>query len=505
MTRGISPAPIAWRIGLERPRRDSRAVEGDAPALAGEGPTELATDERIVRAARSHALLVVASGVAISTMITIGVALGVGALQIAGTGLAALLAIVAPEFGLAILAGVFSLKAPSSVPAPGLNMAIVGCLLFGCVLRLPIDRPRLRLNPSAWLLTAFVFYIFAQQLPDMLGGWAGDKGHQIGYYFFQVLTGFGTILAAGYILRGRSPYPVLAVGLVGAAISAGTAVATFDNPAPGMPFGGLVAIADLGLRAAGPFSNPNYAGSFFAGTLVGTLGLLTFVSSRPIRWLLYAMAILLVVAIVEGQSRGAMIAAFAGIAALVWLRSRPLAIAIVAMGLVAAVLIYPAFVEWRLNNLRGSAAELGYAAMAASDETRLGGSLAGLPLFLAEPVFGVGFLQFYEKSISIAGRQTGIDAHNWYVNVFAEQGSIGGVLWLGMMAALLLELWALRGVALKIGFAVFAAFAVGFNFLQSPTAYQTIALPLLFLIAALVADWGDLPIRKPRTAIPSGP
>jgi O-antigen ligase len=450
-------------------------------------------------------LRVVVPAVVIGSMITAGVAFGSGALSAVGGLLALLIAIVAPEIGLAILASVFSLKAPPSIPAPGLNMLLVGCLLFGIVLRLPVDRPRLRLSASGLLLAAFVFYIFAQQLPDMAGGYAGDKGHQIGYYFFQVLTGFGTVLAAGYILRGRSPYPVLAAGLFGAAISAATAVATFDNPTPGLPFGGLVAIADLGLRAAGPFSNPNYMGSFLAGTLVGTLGLLTVTWSRPIKWLLIAMALLCVIALVEGQSRGAMIAAFAGTAALVWLRSRRVALTIVGIGVVAAVLIYPAFVEWRLNNLKGSAADLGYAQMAASDETRLGGSLAGAPLFLAEPVFGVGFLQFYEKSMSIAGRQTGIDAHNWYVNVFAEQGSIGGILWLAMLAAVLWEIRARRGVAQMVGFAVFAAFAVGFNFLQSPTAYQTIGLPLLFLIAALTADWGDLPVRQARSTSPNGP
>lgn len=497
MTRGSSPpAQIPWRPAPERP-----AAERGALAVPFRGSrTQLAARIETTTRGSVATLKIVAPAILISTLITAGVALGSGALSAVGGLLAMLVAIVAPEIGLAILVAVFSLKAPPSIPAPGLNMLLVGCLLFGCVLRLPIDRPRLRLNPSGWLLSAFVFYIFAQQLPDMLGGYTGDKGHQIGYYFLQVLTGFGTVIAAGYILRDRSPYPVLAMGLLGAAISAGTAVATFDNPAPGLPFGGLVAVADLSVRAAGPFSNPNYMGSFAAGTLVGALGLLTVTSFRLLKWLLVAMALLCVTALVESQSRGSMVAAFAGVAALVWLRSRRLALTIVGVGLVAAVAIYPAFVEWRLDNLRGSSAESGYAAMAESDENRLGGSLAGAQLFLAEPVFGVGFLQFVEKSMSIAGRQTGINAHNWYVNVFAEQGSIGGILWLGMMAAVLWEVRARQGVARTVGFAVFATFAVQFFFLESPTAYQTIGLPLLFLIAALTADWGDLPVHQAPTS-----
>jgi hypothetical protein len=221
--------------------------------------------------------------------------------------------------------------------------------------------------------------------------------------------------------------------------------------------------------------------------------------------MLLAVAFLCLISLFESQSRGAMIAGFAGIAALVWIRSRPVALAIVGTGLVAAVLIYPAFVEWRLNNLKGSASDLNYAAMAESDGKRLGGTLAGPPLFLAEPVFGVGFIQFFDKSISIAGRQTGINAHNWYVNVLGEEGSIGGVLWFGALAAVLIELRARRGVARTVGLAVFVSLVVGFNFLESPKAYQTIALPLLFLIAALTADWGDLHIRRARSEVSDGP
>ena len=109
------------------------------------------------------------------------------------------------------------------------------------------DRPtQLRLNPSALFLLGYLVYVSAQQLPDMLAGYRGDEGHTIGYLFFQVLTGFGLVLVAGYVLRGRSPLPVLTMALLGAAVAATVTAATFENQGAGSPFGGLVAVAEPG-------------------------------------------------------------------------------------------------------------------------------------------------------------------------------------------------------------------------------------------------------------------
>jgi O-antigen ligase len=299
------------------------------------------------------------------------------------------------------------------------------------------------------------------------------------------------VLAAAYILRGRSPYPVLALALAGALLATLTAVATFENTVSGPPFARLVATTDIGLRAAGPFVNPNYMGTFAVAVLVGILAAWTAIASPIGRAMLVGLVVLCVIALVQAQSRGAVVAGFAGLAALVWLRSRPLALAVVGMGLVAAVLIYPAFVEWRLTNLRGSVSDAGYVAMTESDDARLNATLAGPAMFLSEPIFGVGFGEFVEKSVTVSGLETGINAHNWYVNVLAEQGITGGILWLGATVAVAYELRSRRGVARMVGVAVLTTLVVGFLFLEGPTSVQLVAVPCLFLIAALVSDWGD--------------
>jgi hypothetical protein len=213
------------------------------------------------------------------------------------------------------------------------------------------------------------------------------------------------------------------------------------------------------------------------------------VRGRVAKALLVGLIVLLLVSIVEAQSRGAIIAAFAGTAAVAWLRSRTLAIGIVVAGVVGAALIYPAFVEWRLTNLQGDVSDAGYTELFKSDDARLNASLAGPALFAAEPVFGVGFGQFVEKSVEIARLDTGINAHNWYVNVLAEQGLTGGFLWLGLTALSFADLRARRGIARMVGIGTFTVLVVGMNFLEAPMSFQLVGIPALVLGAALVADW----------------
>lgn len=432
---------------------------------------------------------VVGPALVITAIIVAGSSLGSPGVAVVGAGLALVAAILVPEIGLAILAAVAPMVSPPGIPPPGLSTMLVMALLLGCIYRLPIERPRLRLNVSGLLLVGFAAYATAQQVPEMLNGYVGELDRAIGYLLIQLLTGLGIVLVGAWILRDRSPIPVLSMALAGAAFATGLAVATFESPVSGPPFAGLVATGEVGLRAAGPFHNPNYMGTFAAAVIVGSLGLWRAVRSPRARTLLIGVTMLFLVALVQAQSRGAFVALFAGVAALIWLQSRRLAIAVVGVGLVVAVLVYPAFVEWRLTNLRGDVSDAGYVAMFDSDNARIGAALAGPAMFLSAPIFGVGFGQFVTKSVEVSGLETGINAHNWYINVLAEQGLTGGLLWVGATVALARELRVRRGAARLVGVGVFSTLVVGFLFLEGPTSFQLVALPSLFLVAAIVSDW----------------
>jgi O-antigen ligase len=438
-------------------------------------------------------LVVVVPAAAIGALIVAGISLGSGAVQSVGALMALASALLAPEIGLAILVFLAPLPQPPAVPAPGLSFILAFALLLGCVYRLPVDRPRLRLSAAGLFLAGFMLYVAAQQLPDLISGYSGDLSHMVGYLFFQLLTGFALVLAAAYILRGRSPMPVLAMALAGATLTALITILTFDKSVVGPPFAALVATGDIGLRAAGPFTNPNYLGTFVAATIVGAVALWPAVSSRLGRVALLVVAGLSLIALIEAQSRGAMIACFIGVAAVIWLRHRALTIALVVGGVIAALLVYPAFVDWRLTNLRGEVTDAGYIAMTQSDDVRLDATLAGPAMFLSSPIFGVGFGQYSEKSVEISGLKTGINAHNWYVNVLAEQGLTGTILWVGATAATALALRRRTGTAQLVGIGMFAMVVIGLVFLEGPTSFQVIALPAIFLVAALTADWRPNP------------
>ena len=436
----------------------------------------------------SDAPVLLAAG-SITAAIVVGMAANAGPLAtIAAIG-AILAAIVSPAVGLAILAFTATLQPPAGVPAPGFASLLVGATLLGCVYRLPIDRPRPRANAPLLLLTAFVLYVTVQQLPEMASGYAGRQDHAVGYLFFQLLTGFGLVVAAVWVLSDRSPYPVIAMGLAGAATAALIAIVPYLAPAIGGPFINLAGHSEDVTRASGPFSNPNFMGASAAMAVAAAAGLLTSGRSRLMKGLLLGTTILLGWAVALSLSRGALITAVAGLAWLAVSRSRASAALVIVMGIVGALVIYTAFVEWRLVNLTGSASAAAFELTARSDEGRLLGVLASVPLFLSSPIVGIGFGHYLASSVQIIGNQTAVGAHNWYVYVLAEQGTVGIVLWVILLVALVAELRRRPPAPRRVGFAVLSALAAACLFLEAPTSFQTVALPSLFLVAALASDW----------------
>jgi hypothetical protein len=77
------------------------------------------------------------------------------------------------------------------------------------------------------------------------------------------------------------------------------------------------------------------------------------------------------------------------------------------------------------------------------------------------------------------------------VNTLAEQGITGALLWAGVTIATFLQLLPRRGVARAVGLGMLTVLVVGMNFLEAPLSFQLVAIPSLFLVAALVATWPD--------------
>lgn len=435
-------------------------------------------------------LAIAVPALAIGGTILAGMALNVSALTTVGALAAIGVAVVAPGIGLATIAFMGTFQPPLVIPAPGFNAVLVAAALLGCVYRLPIDRPRIRLTAPILLLTGFVLYVGMQQTPEMIAGYAGGLGYQVYSSFRELLTGFGTVVVAAYVLTRRSPFAYLSVGLVAAILSAIVAIATFGIPAVSPLLVGLTGQSGAVGRAVGTFGNPNYFGVYQAIATVTAVGLLVNARSLRLRALFLAASLVLGAALLVSMSRGGMITLAAGLACLTFSRSRlRVAVAITAALVLTAVVVFPLFVDWRLTITAGSSSAASYALQTESDDGRLAALLAGPQLFLTSPVFGIGWGHYMSMSSQVTGPGFALVAHNWYVSVLAELGAVGIVMWALLLGTLVITLRSRPTFPQSMGLGVLGSYAVGSILLEAPTSFQTSILAIIVIIAALASYW----------------
>lgn len=434
----------------------------------------------------------------IGSSILAGLALDLPQVTTLGALVAVLTASVSPAAGLATLAFIAPFE-PSTVFSPfGLNALLVAATIFGCVVRLPTERPHLRVDAILFLLSAFVVYAGVQQLPDMISGYPGPQSQFVGASYKQLLTGFGECIAAALVMTQRKPQPFLVAALASAGVAA---VLTIVAPSGSVLWASLsdsLATATGEARAVGPFGNANYFGLFVATAITTAAGWMVWARSPRTRVLLFATCAALGVALALTLSRGAMVALAAGGVCLAFTRRRALGVAVAGTALVLVAVVYPAFADLRLGLTYGSLSADAYVAAQQSDAERLRAVLAGFDLFLSSPVFGVGFGQYHFLSATLVGNQFSTFPHDWYISVLAEQGTVGAVIWIAFLIVVVARLRLRTQVAKSIGFSVLAAYTVGSLFTAPPTAFTISALPLLVLVAALVGDWTTSTLRGGR-------
>ena len=433
--------------------------------------------------------LLLAAG-AISGGIVAGMYVGSGLLMTVAAVAALIAGLVVPPLGLLVVAFLGPLRPPPVIPAPGFNMLLVGAILLGSVYRLPLSRNRLFVSPPLLLLCAFVLYIFVQQLPDMAAGYAGARSHDTGFLFFQLLTGLGAVVAAGFVLRGRSPYPFFVALLISATFSAILGILTGGGGGSYAQLENILSTSDIGGRATGPFGNPNAYGQFLAYGVALAAGWIASTGSYRIRTGLLVAVAIMGYAISLSLSRGAIAALLAGLVALAFARSRRVGSLAAGVALLLVVVGYPLFVQNRLTTELGSASSAAVEELNQSDEGRLDAVLAGPELFATSPIFGIGFGEYKYASASVTEQGGGLVAHNWYGTVLAEQGLLGIVLWLLMLVMVATWLRSLPARPRSFGFAMLAATVVGCLFLQPPTSFQMSVMPILVLTGVLVGDLG---------------
>lgn len=430
-----------------------------------------------------------------------GLAVGLAYILVAGasstqvTMLAGLfgagLAVIWPATGLTLLALILPMRETDALKPLYVDAVIVGATALGCVLRLPGDRRPVHLHPAAVVAVGYVVVSALSVIPAISGHppeWAPSAALQV----IRIGTAVGIFAVAVYLFRWLSPAPVLAVALLGATIAAALALGAYVDPGLVAPLDGVLSEAASAGRASGGFSNANYLGFFMTQASILAVGLwpATRRGHRP----LLAIAIALVVAaLVFSFSRNAYLGVIVGLTALTATRSPRAAVVLLIASVVAAVVLYPAFLEARVGGDVLDPDAIGQREQ--SENWRRLALGAGFSLFLTAPLFGVGFGVFHHLSPPYIGASPATYSHNAFVQVLAEQGLVGSIMVGVIGIALLVSLARTQTVLGRTALAMFIAYLVQSLFINSFTSLHISGLTWL-TTAAAVSAMGRRPMGR---------
>jgi O-antigen ligase len=185
---------------------------------------------------------------------------------------------------------------------------------------------------------------------------------------------------------------------------------------------------DESKRGTGPLAyGSNQLAAFLAQFAMFFCGFTAFVKRKKIKLAGYALVALTVVTTMYTFSRGSYLALIFSFAVLGVLKNRKMLI-VLAIFLITWQSVVPKSVTERVNMTKNS-----NGALEASAQERVDLWEQSKQMFLASPVFGMGYatFQFGEHTANLK------DTHNWYVKVLVETGVIGGVIAIVMLYQML--------------------------------------------------------------------
>lgn len=419
----------------------------------------------------------------------------------------AIMLVVRPHLGYLALLPMLAFGHTQGFPPHGPMFVLVGVGLGSVVVRLSLGMVRLQrsVRPALWCalafmaLTAFQLFLGVPAFGVSLPWRALSQYDQI----FIALS----VLAMGLVvLPGRSLAPYRVAFVASLAIVVAVGILHFIEP-------GLVKMIGLGwmvpsnafeYRASGVLANPNSLALALACGLAWIIATavwhLTHHRIDRATWLIPIIPAA-GLALFLTFSRAGLLALGVGLIAALARRSLRAAGALAAAAVLAAVLIYPLFLQVRLGQTFGNSSPAAQAVLAESDRLRSLMAASAIRAFLDAPIAGHGFATFGEISPSYSGQSILTSAHDLYLKVAAEQGIIG----LGLLAALLISIavpiWRAGDGPWLPSLAVVGAFAVFSLTSDTLGNAQTVAWAFFFM-AAGVAEAAFGRDAAPATARP---
>lgn len=319
----------------------------------------------------------------------------------------------------------------SRIVGVGVFQPLLALAIASLVLALIQGRVRLRWSPS-YLLALGLLAVTALSVLVAGGSYDGTEA-------LVELSKDLVYLAVVLVWVGSSRSLKLATGVLVVTLASLAALSVVQEFAFGnnLDFFGLsrVEVAQLGtvtLRHSGPESDAN----FWARSLVVALPLAiswwALAKERSLKWAAGIATVVIGFGLYLTQSRGGLIAALAAVLIWIVMAGRPYIRWLVLAPLVLAVLLVLPGVGSRLITLTDVAAADG-GVSDPSLQGRIGAQRSGVGMFVEHPILGVGFGAFassvpeYQRKLGIQAEV--LDAHNLYLEIAAETGAIGLLMW----------------------------------------------------------------------------
>jgi O-antigen ligase len=403
--------------------------------------------------------------------------------------IAVAVALAAPTAGITIVATLAMFREPIGLNPLHFNASVIGAAALAVVARILLAgyaRRRISIRPEFLAigayagLTVFQFTWIAFDVAHPRGLWARTE-------LTQVISGLLLILVIAVVFTPRTRLLLLAAMVPGVTVAGLVAIISISPAAlASLPIAGWLPLQDISARGTGFFRNPNYLGQAMAmGLILVGRGRRMDLPGPLTRWSIL-LAVVVALGMIASFSRGALLAAAAGVVVLYLRRGRRAALIAGILGTVVVLIGYQLLLATRHVLTFGPAIAASAAAQAASDAARLAVYKAGILMFLHRPLFGIGYGQFHYESVKYLPSQSITFSNDVFLGVAVEQGIPGIIALVVMLGAMAYALWRSGDEVALTALSMLAVFAVGSLFAENLTSLQTSAVLWVAIGCALV-------------------
>jgi hypothetical protein len=404
-------------------------------------------DRRAV-VARYHLDIAVVLGMVAAWVVIRTVFSDTGRLYVAWVALGAALILVTPRVGLIlyIVTAAFFEDVTFS-RALGLHDLLVVVLALSVGVRIVLDRGRTVPRSAALLLAGLLAVGTLAGVAHTVLRFDSDWAWHAAYTWVASIGGALIILVSAAWVARKGDLAPLITAVVVSVVVAVVALAEYVFPGlvSGGPLGWVGFWKDFAPRLAGIIPSPNGLAAQLVGPAALLLVALVFARDVRLRAAAAVALVPLVAALYLTYSRSPLVALVALVVIVAWRIRRVFGLVAIGVVLAASIMIVPSYLAFRGQAIgTGDAIPQPGQLLIATDQYRLQAWGAAVRMWEDAPVMGQGFLSYKLLADTYGDPLLG-SPHNEWLRLFAEEGTIVGLLALALIAVAMRELGRLPG------------------------------------------------------------